>query len=245
MSVISRPDGSVQRSRLAGDSTWVMMCSASRRVQSGRATGSVAGEERRAWSGSLSSQSCWRMAWKNTLSAPIRRLLDAVSAGLGHQPGEVAFQQRPVDVGERVDAGAVVRNSLNRVRASTPARAAPMLSPDVSRSRVHRLARSRSQGWAMRSNRSRAGRHGLAGRRRPGQPVQPPDVAGILDLPAGAVAQGLDHVAGVEQELATDWAGLAAALDATAARSDPAARRCRSVCASRTAGDDQAGRRDA
>ncbi len=31
-----------------------------------------------------------------------------------------------------------------------------MLSPEASRSLVHRLASSRSQGWVMRSNRSRA-----------------------------------------------------------------------------------------
>ena len=34
----------------------------------------------------------------------------------------------------------------------------------------------------------------------PGSRSQPPDIAGILDLPAGAVAQGLDRVAGEEQE---------------------------------------------
>ena len=49
-----------------------------------------------------------------------------------------------------------VRNVLKQVSASTPPRAAAMLSPEVSRSLVHRLASSRSQGWVTRSNRSRA-----------------------------------------------------------------------------------------
>ena len=105
MSVTSLPAGSGQRSRLAGDSTWAMTYSASRRSSLGGDRWSVAGVEGRG-PGRLSSQPCWRTAWKNRLSEPIRCLLDPVSAGLGHHVGEVAFQQRPVDVGERVDADA-------------------------------------------------------------------------------------------------------------------------------------------
>jgi len=46
----------------------------------------------------------------------------------------------------RVPTPARVRNLLKQVSASTPPRAAPMLSPEVSRSLVHRLASSRSRG---------------------------------------------------------------------------------------------------
>ena len=57
---------------------------------------------------------------------------------------------------------------LKQVSASTPPRAAAMLSPEVSRSLVHRLASSRSQGWVTRSNRSRA-----RGQGRPAGMVMP------------------------------------------------------------------------
>jgi hypothetical protein len=44
-----------------------------------------------------------------------------------------------------------------------------------------------------------------------GQGVQAPDVPGVLDVPAGAVPQVLDHVVGVQQETLIPAARLAAA----------------------------------
>lgn len=53
----------------------------------------------------------------------------------------------------------------------------------------------------MRSNRSRPRGHGRPdGGVMPGSLCSPPDIAGILDLPAGPVAQGLRGVTGIEQE---------------------------------------------
>ena len=85
--------------------------------------------------------------------------------------------------------------------ASTPARAAPMLSPDVSRSLVHRWPSSRSQGWAIRSNRSRARGQGQPGRGGDARElVQPPHVPGVLDLPASPVPQRLQRITGIKEE---------------------------------------------
>ena len=73
--------------------------------------------------------------------------------------------------------------------------------PVLSRSRAQRLASVRSQGWVIRSNRRWCGRAvSCRGSGSGRAAVQPPDIAGILDVPSGAVAQGLDCVPGGDQE---------------------------------------------
>ena len=67
MSVIRRPSGLVQRSRFAGDSTWVMMCSARCRVSRGGRDGMSPGKNA-AVTGSVASQPCWRIACRNALT---------------------------------------------------------------------------------------------------------------------------------------------------------------------------------
>ncbi|KJS62336.1 hypothetical protein VM95_09045 [Streptomyces rubellomurinus] len=64
MRVISRADGSDHRSRFAGCSTWVMMCSARWRASRVRRRG-PSPVKNAALVGSEVSQPCWRMAWKN------------------------------------------------------------------------------------------------------------------------------------------------------------------------------------
>ena len=91
---------------------------------------------------------------------------------------------------------------MNRVRPAMSDCAVAGLRPELSRSRAQRLASARSHGWAIRSKRRwmRALR-ALAGHRcQTGQPVQAPDVAGILDLPPGAFVQGFHDVVGEDQE---------------------------------------------
>ena len=53
--------------------------------------------------GRLSSQPCWRIAWKKAPGAVMASSFAPWPSGLGGQPGQVAFQQGPVDAGERVD----------------------------------------------------------------------------------------------------------------------------------------------
>ena len=76
--------------------------------------------------------------------------------------GSVASQARNRSSSARsmsarlVILGAVVRNSLNRVSACRLPVTVPTLRPPQRRNRIQRLPSSRSHGWAIRSNRSRA-----------------------------------------------------------------------------------------
>ena len=120
----------------------------------------------------------------------------------GGQPGQVAFQQRPVDPGQGVHLGDglgqehaeagqrrdVVDDGADRQPAGQPQPgpaldqgAQPGLGDPVEPQPVARVRLARVGGQA-------------------GQPFEPPDVAGVLHLPAGAVVQRLHDVAGEREE---------------------------------------------
>src|SRR6185312_1921517 len=116
-------------------------------------------------------------------------LLDVVSAGLGHGVGEVAFQQRPVDVGKRVDTdqGQEVTEPGQGIdsgpgRADTQPRRQAQPAPSFAQITQPGM---RDAVEPQPGARTRA----TAGPGDAGQPVQPPDIPGIFDLPAGSVAQ--------------------------------------------------------
>ena len=102
--MISRASGWAHRSRLAGASIWAITCSESRRERRGGRRG-VSPAKNTAVVGRVSSQPCWRIAEKNRCRPVTRVLLGAEPDRLGGQPGQIAFQQRPVDPGQRGDDG--------------------------------------------------------------------------------------------------------------------------------------------
>ena len=162
----SLPEGSGQWSRLVGDSTWVMTNSASRR-SSRAGIGECRRQERRA-----AGQPVVPGVLADGLEEQVERadpgLLHPVSAGLGHHVGEVAFQQRPVDVGERIDAGegqeiAEADEGIDSGAGSADAQ--PGCQPEPGPP----FAQITQPGWVMRSNRSRARGQGRpAGAATPG-----------------------------------------------------------------------------
>jgi len=127
-------------------------------------------------------------------------LLHAVSAGLGGDVGEIAFQQRPVDVGESVDSGQgeELTKAGERVHpAPGCADAQPGGQPQPCPS-FGQLAQPGLGDAVKPQPGARAGpacRDGDAG-----QLVQPPHIPWVLDLPAGPVTQRLQRVTSVEQE---------------------------------------------
>src|SRR5215471_4342885 len=105
MSVISRPAGSGQRSRLAGASAWAM-------TYPGEAAAGLPGDRRDV--ADVEGRGAGQRAVPPVL-ADVREeqvepadpgLLHAAPAGLGGDVGQIAFQQRPAGPGERIDAGA-------------------------------------------------------------------------------------------------------------------------------------------
>ena len=130
-------------------------------------------------------------------------LFRAAAKGLGDKPCQVAFEQGAVDtVAEGVGLGAdSVRNVENRVRPAMSDCTVAGLRPELSRSRAQRLARVLSHGWAIRSNRRWVRACGVCrASGQAGQPMQAPDVAGILDLPPDAFVQGFDDIVGEDQK---------------------------------------------
>ena len=104
--------------------------------------------------GRVSSQPCWRMARKNVLQAGDGVFLHRLAGALAGHPRQIAFQQRPVDAGQRVDGRAArSRNRLNLLTTVMSVTTVLTVSPESSRCRAQRLASSRSQGWVIRSKR--------------------------------------------------------------------------------------------
>ena len=138
-------------------------------------------------------------------------LLGAEPGGRGGQPGQVAFQQRPVDPGQRFHGG----RGLAEERAESGERA------DVAQHGAHADPAAEPQpgpalGQLAQPGLGKAveaqvvtGFGGLAGvAGQPGQGVQPPDIAGVLDLPSGALVQRRHDVVGVQHEPLIPAAGL-------------------------------------
>ena len=114
--------------------------------------------------------------------------------------GEVAFQQWPVDVGERVDADegqevAEPDQGIDSGAGRADAEPGRQAEPGPSFAQIAQSGMDDAVEPQPVSRTRAPGRRGDAG-----QPVQPPDIPGIFVLPAGSVSQGLDRVAGVEQE---------------------------------------------
>ena len=127
-------------------------------------------------------------------------LLHPPSAGLGGDVGEIAFQQRPADSGESVNAG----QGEERAEADESVHSGPGCADAQprgqaeSRPSLGELAQPGLGDAVKPQPGARAGatcRDGDAG-----QLVQPPHVPGVLDLPAGPVPQRLQRIPGVDQE---------------------------------------------
>jgi len=118
---------------------------------------------------------------------------------VGH-PGQVALQQRPVDVGQPVDVddGQELAEADEGIqagvrRSDTHTGGQPQTHPSFAE-----LAQPGLGDAIEAQPPAGAGLASAGGDAR--QLVQPPDVAGVLDLPADPVAQRLGRVAGVEDE---------------------------------------------
>lgn len=145
------------------------------------------------------------------LSGPLDDRPAAVPAVLGGDVGEVAFEQRAVDVGEPVDAGMdeETGEADQRVQPGMPggdAQPAGQSQPQPPFGQVPQPG-LRDAFEVQPHPRPRNGGGGRG--RDPRKPFQPPYVSPELGLPAGAVAQQLDGVTDFDQQQdrGTDLAG--------------------------------------
>ena len=140
-------------------------------------------------------------------------LVGARPAGLVGQPGQEALQQRPVDagqpgdvrghgreelaeLGERLDVAERCRDVESRCQPQPHPAFAEFLQP-----RLGELGEPQATAWP-----------GAAGAvLEAGKLAQTPDISRIFDLPADAVTQRLDDIAGIEQERVCSGAQTAAA----------------------------------
>ena len=200
MSVIRRPSGLAQRSRFAGRFDLGHDVLGQVPGQLRRPGRDVAGEER----GGDRQRGVPAVLPDRLQERADRR--NGVRAGtmpdrLAGEPGEVAFQQRPVDAVQGCCSGDGKElaepgegGDIRLHGADAEARAQPQPGPPFGQVAEPGLGKAvetqpdpRVSGLSRVQDQSR-------------DPVQPPDVAGVLGFPAGALGQFLDHVAGEQQE---------------------------------------------